>query len=129
MIKYTSVLALFLLAMVSCNKELKNNPVEQEQPNYEVFGDSISTTKVLTGSEMEAFYKELKKGDSVSVAFKSTIKEVCQKKGCWMRVALSDSLSSFVKFQDAGKTEQEINQITEPKVTYAFIADGVSILN
>jgi hypothetical protein len=47
-------------------------------------------------------YKTLKKGDSISVKFKSTIKEVCKKKGCWMQMDLSDNNQSFVKFKDYG---------------------------
>ena len=45
-------------------------------------------------------YKSLKKGDSVQVKFKSNIKEVCKKKGCWMQMDLSQNKKSFVKFKD-----------------------------
>ena len=47
-------------------------------------------------------YKTLKKGDSIAVKFKSTIKEVCKKKGCWMQMDLSESKQSFVRFKDYG---------------------------
>ncbi len=36
-----------------------------------------------------------------------------------------DELKHYAK--DAGKTEDEIAAITEPKVTYSFVADGIAI--
>ena len=108
-------------------------------------------------------YKNLKAGDTIAVAFESTINEVCKKKGCWMDVSLGKDQKSFVKFKDygffvplnadksdaiirgkafidevsvselkhyakdAGKSQEEIDKIISPKVTYAFQADGVLI--
>ena len=47
-------------------------------------------------------YKSLKKGDTINVQFKSTIKSVCKKKGCWMKLILNNEEVSFVKFKDYG---------------------------
>lgn len=163
MIKYFSVLILSGIAMVSCKKDHKIAESTNKMENYEIFGDSISSERILSSSEMLDFYKNLKTGDTVSIAFESVIKEVCQKKGCWMNVGLDDSISSFVRFtdyaffvpmnaanqnaimegkafvdivsvdelrhfaEDAGKSAVEIAEITEPKITFAFKADGVAI--
>ena len=45
-------------------------------------------------------YATLKEGDTLEVKFQSAINEVCQKKGCWMNVALENDNSAFVKFKD-----------------------------
>lgn len=68
--------------------------------DYALFGAKFEPTKVLTEKEMLKKYKTLKKGDSLQVKFKSNIKEVCKKKGCWMQMDLSDNQQSFVKFKD-----------------------------
>lgn len=163
MIKYFSVLFFSGIAMVSCKKDSKIAESTKKMENFEIFGDSISSERILSSSEMLDFYKNLKTGDTVSVAFESVVKEVCQRKGCWMNVSLNDSVSSFVRFtdyaffvpmnaanqnvvmegkafidvvsidelrhfaEDAGKSSEEIAEITEPKITFAFKADGVAI--
>lgn len=68
--------------------------------DYALFGDKFEPTKVLTNKEMLKKYKTLKKGDSIQVKFKSNIKEVCKKKGCWMQMDLTENQQSFVKFKD-----------------------------
>lgn len=70
--------------------------------DYALFGDKFEAKQVLTNKEMLQKYKTLKKGDSVSVKFKSTIKDVCKKKGCWMQMDLTESKESFVRFKDYG---------------------------
>lgn len=68
--------------------------------DYAAFGEKFAPNKVLSNKEMLKKYKTLKKGDSISVKFKTTIKEVCKKKGCWMSLDLTDNKESFVKFKD-----------------------------
>lgn len=130
---------------------------------YASFGAKIASEKALSKAEMLKKYKSMQKGDTIAVKFKSTINEVCKKKGCWMKMDLADNTESFVKFKDygffvplnadnseaivsgrayldvipvdelkhyakdGGKSQQEIDLIKSPKVTYAFQADGVLI--
>ncbi len=90
--------------------------------------------------------------------------EVCQEKGCWMKIEKADGQSLMVKFKDykyfmpknisgkevvldgeaiekevsvkqlqhyakdAGKSDEEIKKITEPKKEVQFIARGVLVL-
>ncbi len=131
--------------------------------DYVSFGATFTPSAVLNKAQMLQKFKNLKPGDTVSVAFESTINEVCKKKGCWMDVSLGKDQKSFVKFKDyaffvplnadksdviirgkafidevsvlqlkhyakdGGKSQEEIDKITSPKVTYAFQADGVLI--
>lgn len=90
-----------LVALVSCKKVNKAQLATIEpRAEYAVFGDSISSDGAITYTEMTSKFENLKEGDTVDVKFTSTINDVCQKKGCWMNVALDNDKSSFVKFKD-----------------------------
>lgn len=158
------ILALGVIAslLVNCEQKKEIAP-EVAKVEYAKFGDSISVDGALSTDEMMQKFAELKEGDTLEVKFKSEINEVCQKKGCWMTLDLSDDKEAFVKFKDygffvpknaqdkevvvngkafvsiesvdvlkhyakdAGKSQAAIDSITEPKVTYSFMADGVLI--
>lgn len=150
----------------SAQTTVKNKKAAKTSINandYAVFGEKFTPANVLTEKAMLKKYKSLKKGDTITIKFKSVIKEVCKKKGCWMNMDLSNSQNSFVRFKDYGffvplnadgseaivngkayidvvsveelrhyakdakKSQEEINKITKPKVTYAFQATGVLI--
>lgn len=138
----------------------KNKEVKVE---YASFGSKIAADKALSAADMMKKYASMKKGDTVAVKFKSKIKDVCKKKGCWMSMELPNQKESFVRFKDygffvpmnadnseaivsgrafldvisvdelkhyakdGGKSQEEIDKITSPKITYAFQADGVLI--
>ena len=142
-------------------KEKKSEIQDEIELSYTSFGAEISSEGALSKEEIFSKYKNLNEGDTLNVVFGSKINEVCKKKGCWMKLDLSDENESFVRFKDygffvplnsdnrevivsgkafvevvsvnqlrhfatdAGKSEDEIKAITEPKYTYAFIADGV----
>lgn len=165
--KYLGVLA--LLAIVSCKDTAKENEIAEKKADvvgdveYVVFGDSITTDGAISQAEMFQKFNDLKEGDTIDVKFKSSIEEICQKKGCWMSLDLGNHKTTFVKFKDygffvpknahnletvvngkafvnvigvdelkhyakdEGKTQEQIDSITEPQVTYSFLADGVLI--
>src|SRR6478672_10221199 len=76
---------------------------QTEQSNgYTVFGKKFTPNKVLSSQQMIKKYKSLKSGDTVVVQFKSKVKEVCKKKGCWMSLVLPGEKESFVRFKDYG---------------------------
>jgi len=131
--------------------------------DYTLFGEKFAVNNLQTPKKMLSKYKNLKKGDTISVQFIANIKEVCKKKGCWMNLELANNENSFVKFKDYSffvplnadgssaivngkafvdivsveelkhyakdgkKSQKEIDAIKKPKVTYAFLADGVLI--
>lgn len=100
---------LFVLALMGAVVSCKNEKTEIEQlpqkeemaVNYQVFGDEISDEAVLTSSEMAEKFQNLKPGDTLNLKFSSEVKEVCQKKGCWMKVEMGDELA-MVRFKDYG---------------------------
>lgn len=91
----------FTLALLGCKNETKE-VAQDTKSNYKSFGDSISADSAITKEEVLAKYKSLKEGDTLDVKFASTIQEVCQKKGCWMKLELPENNSAFVKFKDYG---------------------------
>lgn len=162
--KKTIVLLGLALSSMACKQTPTVTP-EESTPEiaYASFGDSISADKFMTQDELYALYESLKPGDTIDVKFLSEITDVCQKKGCWMNMAMPNDKKAFVRFKDygffmplnasgseaivegkafidvisvdelkhfakdAGKSQQAIDSIVEPKVTYAFTANGVLI--
>jgi len=165
--KSFNILLVVLLVAVSCKTEKKTDSQEQEKEiaiNYDAFGAEIDAKEVMTASQTAATYNKMQSKDTINSKFTAKVLEVCQSKGCWMRVALNDNGDeAMVKFkdygffvpkdiagkevvlngkafvekmsvdeqqhyaEDAGKSKEEIAQITEPKKTYRFEADGVLV--
>lgn len=92
------IICLLALAVfsVSCGKKEEVKEIE----NFAIFGDSISKDGALSNVEMMSKFESLKEGDTIDVKFTSKINDICQKKGCWMNVALENDNSTFVKFKD-----------------------------
>lgn len=92
----TIVLALFIFA-VSC----KNKPKEEikQTEKYAYYGDSISAEGFVYANEV---INKLASNDSIEIKIKGKVNEVCQKKGCWMTVALNDTTEMRVRFKDYG---------------------------
>lgn len=159
------ILASLAFAFVSCKKQVEQ-PIEPEvSVSYASFGEEITDEKAITAEEMLEMFHNMKEGDTIPIKFKSTILDVCQKKGCWMKMDLEGDKDAFVRFtdygffvpldaanqesivegraflsivtvdeqkhyaKDGGKSQEEIDAITEPKITYAIQADGVLIEN
>ncbi len=95
------VLGLSIMAQEKQNA-VQNIQVAYNADDYKLFGAPFEMKKVLSEKQMLKKYKGLKKGDTLTVIFKSKINSVCKKKGCWMRLSLGNSEESFVRFQDYG---------------------------
>lgn len=61
------------------------------------FGATITTDGAIAAAEV---IKKLGKADSAQIKVKGTLNAVCQAKGCWMTMALSDKQEMRVKFKD-----------------------------
>jgi hypothetical protein len=100
------VVVAFILIGVNVNAQQTTKKSKKQTTlnsnDYASFGDKFELNKVLTKEQMFKKYKSLKKGDSISVKFKTSINEVCKKKGCWMKLNLGNDEAAFVKFKDYG---------------------------
>lgn len=72
----------------------------QNSPTYQTIGAEFTAVNPLTKNEMQQKYGNLKPGDTASVAFKAKVASVCQQKGCWMNLELSEADEVMVKFKD-----------------------------
>lgn len=162
--KKTILMAIAVFTMIACKKEeTKEVTAVFPTENFKSFGDSITADGVISKEELLAKFETLKEGDTIEVKFRSEIKDVCQKKGCWMNMSLNEDKNTFVRFKDygffmplnaagseaivngkafisvetvdelkhyakdAGKSQEAIDSITEPKVSYSFLSNGVLI--
>jgi hypothetical protein len=99
--KKTLTIVSIALVLANCGQK-KEVAQEIKKVDYAKFGDSISDEGALSNAEMMKKFASLKEGDTLDVKFKSTINEVCQKKGCWMALDLTNEKETFVKFKDYG---------------------------
>ncbi len=160
-------LLLVVLLVVSCKNNEQNTDtveVESNEIAYASFGDQIEADNAFDASEMAEKFKTMQVGDSLTSKMTAKVDEVCQAKGCWMKLDLENGEEVMVKFkdygffmpkniagkeviingkayvnevpvdeqrhyaEDAGKSEEEIALITEPKRTFSFEADGVLLV-
>lgn len=160
-IKYCAIALLLFTACKKGEKANKETKTTIKEVIYTSFGDKISEDKAITSQEMFTKFENLKLGDTINTKFVSEIKELCSKKGCWMKLSLSKESETMVRFkdysffmpldaqgkevvltgkaflkittvaelqhyaEDAGKSKEEIAQITAAKKEFAFEANGV----
>ena len=86
-----AALLLVILCQISCKEEtMKGDFYGQE---FEVSGKAAKTA---------ATYDGISSKDSVQTQMVGEITEVCQSKGCWMKVKLASDDEVFVRFKDYG---------------------------
>lgn len=153
---FNTITTVFLLGVliVSC---------KQETIQGDYFGQEFEVSS--KAAKTSAPFEQISATDSVQTQMIGEIKEVCQNKGCWMKVKLESDDEVFVRFkdygffvpkdaagkkvvmngaafleemsvedqrhyaEDEGASEDELAQITAPKQTLRFEADGVLIAN
>lgn len=122
-------------------------------------------TTATNAVEVNILEEKLVTSPSFTGKVKGTVKEVCQEKGCWMKLEQTDGDGIMIRFkdykffmprnivgkevildgvaritttsiemlkhyaQDAGKSKEEIEKITESKKEIEFTAKGVLVLN
>ena len=148
---FATIILLFTV-LVSCKQETMQGDYFGEE--FKISGEASKTS---------APFDEISGKDSLQTQIVGEIKEVCQAKGCWMKVELESNEEVFVRFkdygffvpkdaagkkvvmngaaffeemsvedqrhyaEDEGASEDELAQITTPKKTLRFEADGVLI--
>lgn len=125
--KKTLLTLAFAVILIGCkNEEAKQLPINEPATaenvatdlEYHSLGEKITDKEVISSEELLEKYKTLKAGDTLNLKFAGQIKEVCQKKGCWMKVDLGEK-DAMVTFKDYGffmpKDLQDKNVIMEGK--------------
>jgi hypothetical protein len=115
-----------VLLLISCKQEEAKVAVEKDIA-YESFGKKIIADEAITPEAMLEKYQDLKLGDTIDVKFKSTINEVCKKKGCWMSMQLAGEKEAFVKFKDYGFFVPKNADKSEAIVSGRAFMDSISV--
>ena len=94
-------MVLICLMVFNCKK--KNHArtaVDMKSVTYSLHGSSFEVDPVISTKD---FSRLMTNGpDTVNMVIKGIIKEVCSKKGCWMRLPLSGEEDLMVRFKDYG---------------------------
>lgn len=61
------------------------------------FGDDITNEEITINSKIENLYKSKEK---FNTSFKAKVTEVCQMKGCWMKLDIGNKNEVMVNFKD-----------------------------
>ena len=69
---------------------------------YVSFGDEINDDAAISAEKMAAKYEGMEVGDTTTVKMSAKVDDVCQSKGCWMKVNLENGEQAMVKFKDYG---------------------------
>ena len=154
--KKVGLLIVFLITIIACKKEevkvnyasfgetitaknaiSKNDMISKFKTLKE--GDTIDVKFASTVSEVcktKGCWMKIDLGDAqeTTVKFKdygffvpmnSEERQVVVNGKAYVSIVSVDELQHFAK--DAGKSDEEIAKITDPKFTYSFLADGVLI--
>jgi len=103
--KNINILVVFLLLFVVCKGQETKKKDENKADmaiDYQSFGEKIEAAKSLSDEEMAQKYDGLAVSDTLVIQFTATVTDVCQAKGCWMKLSLSDEKEIMVKFKDYG---------------------------
>jgi hypothetical protein len=88
-----------VLAQDSQSKKAQTTVESSALPS---FGILIDQNHTISTTEMSEKYEAMKATDTLKTKFVATVTEVCQSKGCWMKLALEDGQETMVRFKDYG---------------------------
>lgn len=103
--KRINILLALLLVIIGCKmdqKEKKSDISNATKQELLSFGSEISDAAAKDQYQMLGLYQNLQAEDTVQVKFKAQVIEVCQNKGCWMKVELANGQETMVRFKDYG---------------------------
>ena len=89
--------SLFALAL-SASAVMAQPPAGDAKPG-EWYGERTTADGAINIAEIPA---KLEKKESFDTKIKAKVLEVCSKKGCWIKLAVNDTTTAFVKMKDYG---------------------------
>ena len=103
--KTFNILVAFLVLIFSCKGQETKKEVEDKSgvsQSYITFGNQIDPNGAINNNEMAAKYSAMAIVDTVRTKFSAKVTNVCQVKGCWMKLELKDGQETMVRFKDYG---------------------------
>ncbi len=93
----------FVIMQISAqNSQTEKSEKPLVAENMPSFGEQISSKGALDVKEMTAKYANMAVADTLKTKFTATVTDVCQAKGCWMKLQLEDGQETMVRFKDYG---------------------------
>lgn len=101
---FNKLLVFFLLsqAALCINLRAQDTKLPVEEHNWQDYGESFEIQDVKSDHEAVIVFGDLEKSQSAEVQIKGEVSAVCQVKGCWMIVNLSEGKQTRVSFKDYG---------------------------
>jgi hypothetical protein len=96
-ILFLATVSAALLCACGNHKEEVKNETTLADTSLQYFGDSLTQEGAIPSTELAA---KMEGKDSMKVKLTGEIKEVCQKKGCWMTMNIGSDKTMQVKFKD-----------------------------
>lgn len=97
------VFTLLLICLMVFNCKKKNparTAVVMKSVTYSLYGSYFDVDSVISTKDFSRLMTN--ESDTVNMVINGVIKEVCSKKGCWMRLPLTDEEDLMVRFKDYG---------------------------
>lgn len=86
------------LAMVACFIATAQPPAGDAKPG-DWYGEKVQTNNAINIADIPA---KLEYNKEFNTKVKAKVLDVCPKKGCWLKLAVNDSTTAFVKMKDYG---------------------------
>ncbi len=99
-------LIILLILFVSCNENAQKTEDSEvveaadQTLGYESYGNKINPENSVNVINFRRAFSELKVGDSLPLKINAEVNEVCQAKGCWMKLDNVPGAEVMVKFKD-----------------------------
>ncbi len=91
-----------ITVLVAQNSQQETEQLTVSSASLPSFGLQIDENNVISAAEMSKKYAALKRTDTLQTKFIATVADVCQAKGCWMKLELQDGEETMVRFKDYG---------------------------
>lgn len=103
--KHYALVLVIIFSVIACKKEQKRAVVETSNEiavNYKSFGEEIIADDAVDVKSMAEHYKVMNTRDSINSKMIAKVDQVCQVKGCWMKLNLENGEQVMVKFKNYG---------------------------
>ena len=100
--KHFNLLLVYLFGVLGCYAQQQDRPAVQKSQVGVFYGEAFTVDEVDGKDTIWERYHTMSATDTVALRFKTTVKEVCKVKGCWMFVELPDGEQAMVRFKDYG---------------------------
>lgn len=102
--RFNILLVFFLVFTVTRAQDSQSGNDDQTvtSADFVSYGTKITSDLVDDTAQMTEKYQTLKASDTLQSKFMATVEEVCQSKGCWMKLKLENGQQTMIRFKDYG---------------------------